>query len=129
MAPKPKRKFGRLKAKGFGRTRILRAAAWGRAKTLGVRRCGYCSIRTLFFGGCLPNCQMQMSSPVTSRARSQQKVSIGSGYLCAMQRAGNLVGHHQDPFHRMLIAQALMEDLTLVSNERAFDAFGASRLW
>jgi PIN domain nuclease of toxin-antitoxin system len=45
------------------------------------------------------------------------------------QRAGNLVGHHQDPFDRMLIAQAMLEDLTLVSNERAFDAYGVRRLW
>lgn len=45
------------------------------------------------------------------------------------QRAGNLVGHHQDPFDRMLIAQAMLEDLTMVSNERAFDAYGVRRLW
>jgi PIN domain nuclease of toxin-antitoxin system len=29
----------------------------------------------------------------------------------------------------MLIAQALLENLTLVSNETAFDRFGVSRLW
>lgn len=45
------------------------------------------------------------------------------------QRAGKLVGHHRDPFDRMLIAQAMQEDLTLVSNEKAFDAFGVRRLW
>jgi PIN domain nuclease of toxin-antitoxin system len=45
------------------------------------------------------------------------------------QRAGSLVGQHQDPFDRMLIAQALIEDLTLVSNEKAFDAYGVARLW
>jgi PIN domain nuclease of toxin-antitoxin system len=45
------------------------------------------------------------------------------------QRAGNLAGHHQDPFDRMLIAQAISEDLTLVSNERAFDAYGVQRIW
>ena len=45
------------------------------------------------------------------------------------QRAGGLAGHHQDPFDRMLIAQALLDDLTLVSNERAFDAYGVPRLW
>lgn len=45
------------------------------------------------------------------------------------QRAGNLVGHHQDPFDRMLIAQALLEDLTLISNERVFDGYGVQRLW
>ena len=27
------------------------------------------------------------------------------------------------------IAQAMLEDLTLVSNERTFDAYGVKRLW
>jgi len=45
------------------------------------------------------------------------------------QRAGDLGGRHRDPFDRMLIAQALTENLVLVSNERAFDAYGVARLW
>jgi PIN domain nuclease of toxin-antitoxin system len=45
------------------------------------------------------------------------------------QRAGDLGNRHRDPFDRMLIAQALIEDLTLVSNEKAFDAYGVKRLW
>lgn len=45
------------------------------------------------------------------------------------QMAGNMEGAHKDPFDRMLIAQALVEDLVLISNEKAFDAFGVSRLW
>ena len=44
-------------------------------------------------------------------------------------RAGSLVGHHQDPFDRMLIAQAMLDDLALVSNERAFDVYGVKHLW
>lgn len=44
-------------------------------------------------------------------------------------KAGLLDGEHKDPFDRMLIAQALLEDLTLVSNEKLFDSFGVSRLW
>ena len=43
--------------------------------------------------------------------------------------AGRLPGHHQDPFDRMLIAQALMHDLALVSNERRFDRYGVNRVW
>ena len=43
--------------------------------------------------------------------------------------AGSLAGKHGDPFDRMLIAQSLNEELTLVSNERLFDSFGVSRLW
>ena len=45
------------------------------------------------------------------------------------QRAGNLPGPHRDPFDRMLIAQAQIEGLPLVTNERAFDAYGVRRLW
>ena len=45
------------------------------------------------------------------------------------ERAGSLPGPHRDPFGRMLIAQALAENLVLVSNERAFDGYGIQRLW
>jgi|SRR6185437_3809418 PIN domain nuclease of toxin-antitoxin system len=45
------------------------------------------------------------------------------------QKAGSLPGTHRDPFDRMLVAQAIMNDLVLVSNEIVFDQFGASRLW
>lgn len=45
------------------------------------------------------------------------------------QRAGDLPGPHRDPFDRMLVAQAILDDLVLVSNERPFDAYGAVRLW
>lgn len=43
--------------------------------------------------------------------------------------AGGLSYEHKDPFDRLLIAQALIEDMTLVSNERLFDDFGVKRLW
>jgi PIN domain nuclease of toxin-antitoxin system len=43
--------------------------------------------------------------------------------------AGDLPITHRDPFDRMLIAQAIVENLTLVSNETIFDASGVSRLW
>jgi PIN domain nuclease of toxin-antitoxin system len=45
------------------------------------------------------------------------------------QAAGALPGPHRDPFDRMLIAQAMLDDLVLVSNERAFSAYGVRRLW
>ncbi|MFC5344093.1 type II toxin-antitoxin system VapC family toxin [Brevundimonas staleyi] len=43
--------------------------------------------------------------------------------------AGRMLGAHKDPFDRMLIAQALRNDLILISNERLFDDFGVKRLW
>ena len=44
-------------------------------------------------------------------------------------RAGSLPGPHRDPFDRMLIAQALLGNLVLVSNEALFDQYGVRRLW
>jgi PIN domain nuclease of toxin-antitoxin system len=44
-------------------------------------------------------------------------------------RAGSLPGSHQDPFDRMLIAQALAENVPIVSNDRAFDQYDVTRLW
>ena len=43
--------------------------------------------------------------------------------------AGAMLNPHRDPFDRMLIAQALLNDMTLVSNEKLFDGFGVARLW
>jgi PIN domain nuclease of toxin-antitoxin system len=44
-------------------------------------------------------------------------------------RGGLLPGPHKDPFDRMLIAQAQAEDIPVISNERAFEAYGVRRLW
>ena len=37
--------------------------------------------------------------------------------------------HHKDPFDRLLIAQALVEAVPLVSADAAFDAYGITRMW
>lgn len=44
-------------------------------------------------------------------------------------RAGALGGEHRDPFDRMLIAQAQMENLKIISNDRIFDAYHVERIW
>ena len=49
--------------------------------------------------------------------------------LSHAQTAGQLPLSHRDPFDRLLIAQARIEDAYLVSNEPVFDAFGVRRLW
>lgn len=45
------------------------------------------------------------------------------------QLAGRMQNAHRDPFDRMLIAQAILQDLILISNEVLFDDFGVKRLW
>lgn len=37
--------------------------------------------------------------------------------------------HHKDPFDRLLIAQAMCENVPLVSGDVQFDAYGVQRLW
>ena len=43
--------------------------------------------------------------------------------------AGSLPLVHRDPFDRVLVAQARIERMQLVSNESLFDSYGVSRLW
>ena len=37
--------------------------------------------------------------------------------------------HHRDPFDRLLAAQALVEDIPLMSADAIFDQYGVNRLW
>lgn len=43
-------------------------------------------------------------------------------------RAGGLPKHHEDPFDRMLVGQALLEELVLVTHDRALARYGLSIL-
>ena len=44
-------------------------------------------------------------------------------------RVARLPFHHRDPFDRLMVAQALEENLCLVSADSALDAYGVRRLW
>lgn len=46
-----------------------------------------------------------------------------------MGRVSRLPFHHRDPFDRVLVAQAQIEDLTLLSRDPSLDAYGVSRIW
>lgn len=37
--------------------------------------------------------------------------------------------HHRDPFDRLLVAQALTENVPIVSSDPLFDAYPIKRLW
>ena len=40
-----------------------------------------------------------------------------------------LAPHHRDPFDRMLIAQSMVERLTIVTHDRRFEPYGVPILW
>lgn len=84
-------------------------------------------IATKFRIGKLPEARLvaeNMEASVRSEGFLQLAVSMAHA-----QHAGALDSIHRDPFDRMLIAQALLDDLTLVSNERVFNRYGVKRLW
>jgi PIN domain nuclease of toxin-antitoxin system len=37
--------------------------------------------------------------------------------------------HHKDPFDRLLVAQTLVESISIVSNDAALDVYGITRHW
>lgn len=49
--------------------------------------------------------------------------------LAHAERAARLPKHHADPFDRMLVAQAEIEDLTIVTNDRTLAAYDPEILW
>lgn len=45
------------------------------------------------------------------------------------EHAAALPSHHRDPFDRMLIAQAQLENLTLVTHDKQLEAYDVKILW
>lgn len=41
----------------------------------------------------------------------------------------NLPNHHGDPFDRMLISQALVESIPIISGDAILDQYGVTRIW
>ena len=92
-----------------------------------VRAASAWEIATKYRLGKLPEAEL-VALDVMACVASQQfmplLVSLAHG-----QAVGALPDSHRDPFDRMLAAQAMLEDLTRVSNERVFDAYSVKRLW
>ena len=55
-----------------------------------------------------------------------EKLPITFGHA---ERTAGLPLHHRDPFDRLLIAQAQVEDLKLVTHDRAMESYEVSILW
>jgi PIN domain nuclease of toxin-antitoxin system len=53
---------------------------------------------------------------------------IAVEYLHAA-RVAALPWHHRDPFDRLLVAQAMVEGMALLSHDGQLDAYGIKRIW
>ena len=76
--------------------------------------------------------KLQLSLPLDTyaphfmTANAIATLDIAPAHVFAVAR---LPFHHRDPFDRLLIAQAMIEQIALVSADTVFDAYGVTRLW
>jgi PIN domain nuclease of toxin-antitoxin system len=108
-------------------SRRARAAIGSRANTVFVSAASAWELATKARLGKLPGAH-EVASDVATCMSDQGFLELPITVLHA-QRAGSLRIDHRDPFDRMLIAQAFLEGLRLVTNETLFDAFGIERIW
>jgi len=64
--------------------------------------------------------------PLALRSWPMQALNITHEHA---SRAGALPMHHRDPFDRMLIAQALNEEMTLLTADRAFQKYKVDQIF
>ena len=84
-------------------------------------------VSTKFRIGKLPGAR-EVALDIASCLSSQGFVAIPIT-LEQAQQAGLLLGPHRDPFDRMLIAQAQLEGLTMVTHDRAFADYDEAQAW
>lgn len=49
--------------------------------------------------------------------------------LSHIYRLETLQYHHRDPFDRLLISQAIEENIPIISSDNRFDQYGVNRIW
>jgi PIN domain nuclease of toxin-antitoxin system len=76
--------------------------------------------------------RLRLTLPLRNLIESQQQANnlqvlpIELSHVLALD---NLPLHHRDPFDRLLIAQSNVEDVPLVSMDRAFSEYQVKLLW
>lgn len=63
-----------------------------------------------------------------------QQLYVNNIELCAItiqhaSAVATLPFHHRDPFDRLLIAQALVEQFPIIGQDQIFDAYAVQRIW
>ena len=55
-----------------------------------------------------------------------QLLQIKSSHIYALR---DLPNHHRDPFDRMLITQAIIENMPLISIDKVFESYSVAKIW
>lgn len=76
--------------------------------------------------------KLKFDLPLSELIENQQQVndlqllSIMTGHIYALEQLPN---HHRDPFDRLLVAQAMIEQMPLLSVDAVFDRYLIERWW
>lgn len=62
-------------------------------------------------------------------ASQEQGIGLLGIELAHVTHVASLPFHHRDPFDRLLVAQALIDGLPLLSDNHSFDEYGVLRIW
>ena len=68
------------------------------------------------------------SDYVPSRLEQTRVIALPISHEHAL-RSGELPAHHRDPFDRLLVAQAQLERLPLLTSDRALATYDADFIW
>lgn len=60
------------------------------------------------------------------RGNNIQIIGIDVPHLIRVEK---LPFHHRDPFDRLIIAQAIEENLSIIGNDKIFDKYNVQRIW
>lgn len=99
----------------------------GRSEPINVSAASAFEISNKFRSGKLPG----IGDPQTNFSRlmiANRFFSLPVAETHAM-RAGLLEGEHRDPFDRLIAAQALCEDMIVISRDPQIAAFGCAVIW
>lgn len=66
---------------------------------------------------------------LVNKNRQENNIQLITIELAHISYLKQLPQHHKDPFDRMIIAQAIMENLTIVSVDQVFTSYDVSVLW
>ena len=75
--------------------------------------------------------KLKLHLPLKELVKNQQQtndVTVSPVTLTHVLAVGDLPFHHKDPFDRLLIAQGIHEDLTLVTADSQFSAYSVKLL-
>jgi PIN domain nuclease of toxin-antitoxin system len=74
--------------------------------------------------GLLPGLPSNLGAVLAAQGFSELQVSIAHAELAA-----ELPMHHRDPWDRLLVAQAIVENLSIVSADRLLVRYGVKVVW